>query len=52
MEPCAPGVTLYDLQCSVHPEFVNALHGFHFDFHTYCFYWQLSPKVPTEEVAF
>ena len=52
MEPCAPGVALYDLQCSVPLQCVNALHHFHFDFHIYHFYWQQAPKVPIEEVAF
>ena len=45
MEPCAPGVALDDLQCSVPPEHVNALHCFHLDFYIYHFYWQQTPKV-------
>ena len=52
MEPCAPGVALDDLQCSLPPEHVNALHHLDLDFYIYCFHWQQTPKVSIEEVAF
>ena len=52
MEPCAPGVALDDLQCSVPLECVNALHHLHLDFYIYCFHGQQRPKISVEEVAF